>query len=87
MVRSPVESLCASLGFPVEERPFRPHLTLARLRRDAKAPAALTAYLSEAAHARYGEGLFDRIVLFRSDLERGGPRHTVLAERALGDGC
>lgn len=83
-IRSPIEALCYSHGFADETRPFRPHLTLARLRRNAKPPGELAAYLSSRKDTRYGESVFDRIVLFRSDLDRQGPRYSVLAERALG---
>jgi 2'-5' RNA ligase len=87
MVRSPIEDLCGDHGFAAESRLFRPHLTLARLRRDAGAPGGLTEYLSSRRNARFGESVFNRIVLFRSDLDRKGPRYTVLAERALGENC
>ncbi len=86
-IRAPMEDLCASHGFAAETRAFRPHLTMARLRRGARVPGSLGDYLSSRRDARYGESVFDRVVLFRSDLDRTGPRYTVLAERTLGRSC
>lgn len=86
-IRAPIEELCVSHGFAAETRPFRPHLTMARMRRGAGATDSLGNYLSSRRDARYGESVFDRITLFRSDLERTGPRYTVLAERTLGSSC
>ncbi len=36
MLADRIERACAALGFPTEGRPFRPHLTLGRARRDAR---------------------------------------------------
>lgn len=67
------------VGFPSESKPFRPHLTLARLRAPQSAEAA--AALSEA-HRRtpFGPHAFQvlRFALMRSELGSGGPRYTPL---------
>ncbi|HEU4327433.1 MAG TPA: RNA 2',3'-cyclic phosphodiesterase [Roseiflexaceae bacterium] len=69
-----------TLGFPREQRPFRAHLTLGRVRREA----------NPAEQARLGTALAalpsppqlswqaDRVVLFQSELLREGPRYTAL---------
>lgn len=71
-----------SLGFYPEPRPFRPHLTLGRVRREASAEqqqrlgAAIRALTLSS-----GQGWdLRRVVLFRSDLRPEGPRYTALAE-------
>jgi 2'-5' RNA ligase len=69
---------CACAGFPRESKPFRPHLTLARLR----APGgAETAALSEG-HRRepFGPHAFQvsSLALVRSELGPGGSRYTPL---------
>lgn len=74
-------------GFPAVdgEKPFAPHLTLARARdprgsRDAaRAVAALTPSVGA-----YGTQRVDTLVLFRSDLGSGPPVHTPLARFRLG---
>ena len=67
---------CAHAGFPRESKPFKPHLTLARLRAPQDA-----AELSEAhRRAPFGPHTFEvsAFVLMRSDLGPGGSRYTPL---------
>ena len=77
-----VERSCAPLGFPPEGRPFRPHLTLGRAERDARArdwagAAELLDGLAVAASA-----VLDGVDLVRSELRRGGSvYHRVHRER------
>jgi 2'-5' RNA ligase len=66
-------------GVPVDGRPFRPHLTLARMARpSAVALPDLGLTVSDAAFAA------DEVVLFRSVLGPGGAVHTRLVTAALG---
>lgn len=68
------------LGFKREQRPYSPHLTLGRARRDAD-PAALerlgarTAGLPAPATLAW---TVERVSLFQSELLPGGPRYTPL---------
>jgi 2'-5' RNA ligase len=82
---STLGSALAALGWPPEERPFRPHLTVART--DA-APIAVGAgaavALTEAAAGWEASFDADRIVLFRSHLRAGPPVYEPLAEAPLG---
>jgi 2'-5' RNA ligase len=73
----------ASRGWPADERPFRPHLTLARS--DGVGTGTRTAaHLVEAAVGLDVRWTVDRIVLYES-LTGGGPaRYVPLAEAALG---
>jgi 2'-5' RNA ligase len=81
------DKLCASLrqrGFALEDRPFRPHLTLGRVkpRGERGASRALAALPGgELARMRAGE-----ISLLQSVLGAGGARHTVLRSFALRPG-
>lgn len=78
-----VEAALVACGFPREDRPFRPHLTLGRVREGAEVvgldvafaalPAGTAAPLPVAA-----------MKLMRSELGRGGARYTTLAEVRLG---
>ncbi len=80
-----VESAVAALGFPRESRPFRAHLTLGRVRREVSAAqqqllgAALRALPAFAPTA----WTVDRVVLVRSQLDRGGPIYTKIADCGL----
>ena len=82
--RGSIEELSAGYGFKKEARPFAPHLTLARVRGDAKLPEELSRYFIENSATVYGESRFDRIVLFKSELRREGPVYTALEEIRLG---
>jgi 2'-5' RNA ligase len=65
-----VEEAVEGAGFPPEDRPFRGHLTLSRIRPDQDVTAVL------AAVPPLGLGMtVDRAVLYRSHLGRGGPRY------------
>jgi RNA 2',3'-cyclic 3'-phosphodiesterase len=68
-----VERGCVPLGFPVEGRAFRPHVTLGRLRPDRRLTAA-EACKFEAIRV---EGAFSaaELVLFESIPGSGGPRY------------
>lgn len=69
------------IGFPPEGRPFRPHITLGRVREGHRLPEGALARLSAAApHEAF---VADRIVLFESELGTGGPRYRVRAEFPL----
>lgn len=75
------------LGFPRETRPFSPHLTLGRVRREVgHADRAAVGAIVEAFPAqRYGAIAADAIHLIKSDLKPGGPVYTTLRSIALYD--
>lgn len=72
-----LEQECASAGFPLEPRAFKPHLTVARLRTPQGAHA-----LSEAhRHTSFGPFHFEvaELLVIRSELGPGGSRYTPLS--------
>ena len=77
-----VEVAFETLGFEVEGRPFRPHLTLARVKHQDE--AALRA-LSRAAKGIdfVDEAVVRSVDLMKSDLQSAGPRYTLLAAASL----
>lgn len=72
-----IEEGAVTLGFPVEGRPFRAHVTLGRIRDGARLPVAAAARLE----GRYLLESFtaERVVLYRSDPGAGGSRYDPLA--------
>ena len=79
------EARVGHLGLARDERPFRPHLTLGRTRRDA--PPQMIERLGDTIRAlpqlTPAAWVCERIVLFRSELRREGPHYTALAECSL----
>lgn len=82
-VRLLIEDLSEKRGFAKEPRPFQPHLTLARVRKDMNVPPGCAAYVAAHKDTVFGTSLFDRIVLFKSELRREGPLYTALEEKKL----
>jgi len=77
-----VERGVRRLGFPREEKPFTPHVTLARARRDSRVPS-LESALSSQEVAGLGPLPVEALVLYRSELAPGGPHYTALATHSL----
>jgi 2'-5' RNA ligase len=74
-----LEEIARAHGFPPEDRPFAPHVAVARARGGAR--ANLDAPLDDAVA---GDFVADRIVLFRSELTSGGSIYHEQASYALG---
>jgi 2'-5' RNA ligase len=78
-----VEAAMAPLGFPPENRPFRPHLTLGRVK-DNRSLHNLLKYIREESE-RVDLGAFPvtQFTLFQSTLSPEGAQYTVLGQFAL----
>jgi 2'-5' RNA ligase len=74
-----VERACVAQGFPAEDRPFRAHLTLGRVR-EQRLPAVAALAPSAAEFA------VEEAVLFRSELSSAGSRYVPLERVPLGVG-
>jgi 2'-5' RNA ligase len=73
------------LGFPPEDRPFSPHLTLGRAR-DGRGAPGLGGALARAGQAEPAPWRASEVVLFESHLSPRGPRYEAIARVALGGG-
>ena len=71
------------LGFPPEDRPFSPHLTLGRSRDSGGAPG-LAAALAQSSDVHAAPWRASELVLFQSHLSPAGPRYEPLARAPLG---
>ena len=79
-----LDSDFAGIGFPREDRPFRAHLTLGRIKDShglTRINEALTKYIAFTA----GEFVCKKLILFQSCLTPQGAIYTKLAEFALGE--
>jgi len=76
---SQIEGAMEPLGFPLEEKAYHPHLTLARIKHDNSKVGSVLAHLGLLEQPRnLGPLLIDRITLFRSDLSPNGAEYTSL---------
>ncbi len=79
-LQSTVEAALNPLGYPPEDRPFSPHITLGRVRREAAPHEA--ARLGQAIAARpasqWGAERVEAVQLMKSDLRSSGPIYTSL---------
>jgi 2'-5' RNA ligase len=76
------EASMKRLGFPRERRPFRPHLTVGRIRHLTD-PAGMTEALERSEVGELGEFIVEKVSLIKSQLDPAGSIYTTLAEAAL----
>ena len=78
-----VDDSLVSLGFEREQRPFRPHITLGRVRRNTPPPADVE-QVAQQIDTACSSVTFDRLRLVRSVLGNDGPAYTTLSEWNIG---
>lgn len=79
-----IESEFAAAGFPKESRPFRPHLTLARLRKPAGATALAAAHKERP--FKTADISVSELAVIRSELSPRGSRYTAISRHPLNQG-
>lgn len=79
-LRDDVERIIAPLGYPTEDRPFSPHLTLGRVRREASASQAslLGAQVMRSQQTDPRTWRVSSVSLMQSELSPGGATYTEL---------
>lgn len=75
------EDECAAEGFPKENRAYRPHLTIARLRKPEGARSLADAHLKM--HFEATEVAINQLVIFRSELSPKGSKYSVISTADL----
>ncbi|MFZ7110830.1 MAG: RNA 2',3'-cyclic phosphodiesterase [Desulfatiglandales bacterium] len=81
--RDALQRALKDFGIKEEKRPFRPHLTMGRFRKVEKNRRHLEDLLSAHREVRSPACLLDRLILFKSTLNPGGPVYTKLASWPL----
>ena len=81
-----IQALVESLGFAPEEKPYHPHLTLARIKSDGGRVGRLLSQqgLLDSSR-RIGSLMVDRMILFQSTLSPAGPEYHPLWEIPFGN--
>lgn len=83
MLQRKLDEEFAAIGFPAENRPFRAHLTLGRIK-DARFTAGVGEALKKHADFSAGEFCAEELILFQSKLSPKGATYTKLATFPLG---
>jgi len=78
-----IEAECARKGFEREARAYRPHLTIARIRK--REGARELAEANQNLGFAPAEMLVTELLLFRSELSSKGSRYTVVSRHKLSD--
>lgn len=78
-VADAVQSACMAEGLPRDAKPFRPHVTLGRVRARNRRATPDLMRLARDGGREFGRTPVDRVVLYRSRLDASGARHTPLA--------
>jgi len=78
-----VQQACEREGFPRDQRPFRAHVTLGRIRARRRRDAAVLAFLTHDGSRDFGAAPIGEVALYRSQLGAGGARHAMLARFPL----
>lgn len=83
VLQKQLDSDFANIGFPAEDRPFRAHLTLGRIK-ESRGLSGISEAMTK--HNAFAAGEFGckELILFQSRLSPQGAVYTKLAEFALG---
>lgn len=84
-IQSGIETAMAKLGYPRENRPFSPHLTIGRVSRNANLEntRSISKVLESSRVSFLGATCVQEICLFRSDLKPSGAVYTRIFEAPL----
>ena len=74
-LHSAIKGQMENLGLTTESRAFRPHITLARFKRQ---PGSVQSLLAEYGETAFGSFQVDQFVLFESEQRSGGSVYTVI---------
>jgi 2'-5' RNA ligase len=78
-----VENRAAEVGFPPETRPFKPHLTIGRVR-SSRGKASLAQAVENLRDVEIGSYPVNEVFLFRSELKPSGAVYTKLQTFPMG---
>jgi 2'-5' RNA ligase len=78
-----VENQAAEVGFPPETRPFKPHLTLGRIR-SSRGKGSLTQAVETRREVEIGSFWVNEVYLFKSELKPSGAIYTKLRTFPMG---
>ena len=86
MIVRDLEQLARQSGFSPEERPFSPHLTIARVKGRLSPDGArrFASFIEDSSVLGFGSVSVESVDLMRSELKPAGPVYSLIAALALG---
>lgn len=81
-LKKKIDDVLKALGLPLEDRAFKPHLTLARIREDSPTSIPESIFSMPLTHSE--KISIQTVTLFKSDLTSNGPHYTVLSRIPFG---
>lgn len=81
-LQAALAAVAAKAGIPLENRPFSPHITLARFR-SRPLPAALTSMIRCINNTHFAVIPVDRVLFMNSQHSGPGPRYTTIHQSTL----
>ena len=83
LLQKQIETYLEKIGFQPEDRPFRPHLTLGRMK-STRGKEELAGRMERYREEEFGDVEVERVILFKSELKPSGPIYTPLGDVRLG---
>ena len=77
-----IEEELAGLGFPKDNRPFHPHLTLCRIKKKSQLHPVLSRH-QQNHREHFGDIIVKKVIYYKSTLMPTGAKYTVLSEHGL----
>lgn len=77
-IKKEIEKFSSGFGFDTDKRDFKPHLTLARARKERIIPGKLIDYFTANREKIFGESFFQQVTLYESELTQAGPIYKSL---------
>jgi len=75
-----VEDSLARVGFPREEKAFKAHLTIGRVRENRRLPSEFSSGIEKIDASDLGSQRVESIVVMQSDLQRDGPVYSPMSK-------
>ncbi len=82
-LHSRIDEICHNLGYPVEQKPYSPHVTLGRIKKPSFAKG-FEEYLSDLSNVDFGITDVDEVVVYMSELGNKGALYSPMYRVRLG---
>ena len=83
LVQTKIEDFCESFGFEREKRKFKPHMTIARVKKKASIHENFRSFIKSNENTVFKSSTLNQIILFESELKSNGPVYTELKSITL----